>query len=168
MFKVRCIVRRFTGDLEVGQKKFGDVWETTRDRAFYLAGLGQIEIQEGNDSTCDFETKHEPRSLSRAVHPLELSTSNPLEDGPSSPSTTRGDSPLTPKSSTAATTAGGKSTPKAPAKGSRASAGVRTAKRAAILSFDTSLSNSERDFPVSQGSSIPAVASGIRGRKPST
>lgn len=138
MFKVRVIVRRFsnpellapTGSCTAVK---GQVFETDRDHAYYLAGLGCVEIIEGDATSEAFETKDGPASLSPPALPPELPSSSLLPAGPASPSTTPTDSPPTPTRSTPRTTRGGNSTSRPSARVSRASSGAVAAKRVGTL-----------------------------------
>ena len=138
MFKVRVIVRRFSNPellAATGSSTAvkGQVFETDRDHAYYLAGLGCVEIIEGDDLSAHFETKDGPASLS----PPDLLPAKPSSAlspaGPASPSTTPTESSPKPTRSTRPTGRGGRSTSPKSVGTLRASSGAVTAKRVGTL-----------------------------------
>lgn len=109
MFKVRA-TQRFSS-MNEGHKSKGDEWPTSRDRAYALAGMGVVEILEGDSTHQDFETKR-VQQLSSRRDLLPLEPFDPARSGANSlasASTTVGASIQVPPASTLPTDTGGSS-----------------------------------------------------------
>lgn len=147
VYTVRAL-RRFTGQLEGHVERGCKLENVTRDRAFELAGMGVVEILEGDDNRSGFETKGgepsssgtsaEPASLSHQGNPPAPPTSSLSGTGPASASTTESTSGQKPTRSTVQTMDGGKSTTRKSERRAKLTDGVRTAKHAGTLISDTS------------------------------
>lgn len=173
VFKVRAL-NRFHGQHE-GHVERGTTFETSRDRAYELAGLGVVEVLEGSDDLpAGIEQKGgEPSSSATANAPSSFSlpesrspeqTSAPSPAGPSSASTTAGASGPAASEPTGPTTSGGNSTTKKSERKAKATDGARTAKRVGTLGSDGSNPSGPPASVANPDVSTPA-SSGTPGRK---
>lgn len=124
MFRVRALAR-FISETE-GTVSRGCTLELSRDRAYELAGLGVVEILDGDGLPCNFETKEKPQSLSPPDRAPVPSPFLQPADGRPSASMTRTDSDPMPTPSIPAIKNGGDSTPKRSRGRPRRSGGVVT------------------------------------------
>lgn len=172
MFKVRAL-KRFNGDRE-GHVDRGCTFETTRERAYELAGLGVVEVLEGSEeknpagkgAESTSGTSNAPPSSSLPVNPSRTKGSSSSEGGPSSQSATQSTAGRKPGTSTRPTSAGGKSTTKKSARSAKPTDGARTAKRLGTLTSDTSnpsappasLATPDVSAPASSATAVPKVS----------